>query len=222
MLTHLEALKCLSQEQLHLLEFWDVSTEMSRRCTKRLEDNHLIRRVKMKWAGTPDWFHLYDDKRPDQIQHRLGKAWICTAWNLKALDSQSNQRLTYFKSEEKRFFVQDEKLPVPDSYGVMNHKVYGDIFNFGEFQVLESGNAWDKDYRSLFKTFAEDQWLSLMIVTTGPNDILKQRLFKELSGMKNVRLEFYTLDRLKELCWRIALKMREEHRRKNVLTGRGC
>lgn len=204
-----------------MLEYWNVSTEMSYRCTQRLEKDRLIKRVSMKWFDTPDWFHNYDDKRPDQIQHRLGKAWIYVAWNLKALDSQLNQKLTYFKSEEKRFFEQNKKLPIADDYGVMNHRVYGDIFSFGEFQVLESGNEWDKDYRALFKTFADDQLLSLMVVTTGEFDLIKTKLLKEMSGMKNVRLEFYTLDKLRGLCWRIALKVREEHRQKNVLTERG-
>jgi len=189
---------------------------MSHRATKRLEKDHLIRRVEMRWSDVPDWFHDYDIKRPDQIQHRLGKSWIYTAWNLKALDSQGNQNLTYFKSEERKFFDKNKILPITDCYGVINHKVYGDIFCFGEFQVLESGNRWTKNYRALFETFAQDQLLNLMVVTTGPNDILKAQLQKELSGMRNVRTEFYQVDKLKELCWRIALRKREEFRQKGL------
>lgn len=168
----------------------------------------------MSWLDMPDWFYPYDDKRPDQIQHRLGKSWIYTAWHMKTLDSQGNQKLTYFKSENKKFNDKEKTLPIPDCYGVINHKVYGDIFSFGEFQVLQSGNKWNKKYRELFETFATDQLLSLMVVTTDEYDTIKTQLLKELSGMKNVRLEFYQLDKLKELCWRIALRKREEFRQK--------
>ncbi|MDP4158167.1 MAG: hypothetical protein Q8911_00180 [Bacillota bacterium] len=216
-LAHLDQLKCLSQEQIHLLEFWNVSTEMSHRCTQRLEKDKLIRRVKMSWSDIPDWFYLYDEKRPDQIQHRLGKAWIYTAWHMKSLDSQNNQELTYFKSEERKFFDQDKTLPIIDDYGVMKHKVYGEIFYFGEFQVLESGNKWNKNYRKLFQTFAEDQILNLMVVTTGSYETLKNQLVRELSGMKNVRLEFYQLDKLKKISWRIVLRKREERRQKELV-----
>ena len=196
-----------------MLEFWNVSTEMSHRCTQRLEKDKLIRRVEMKWSDVPDWFYPYDDKRPDQIQHRLGKSWIYVALKMKVLDSQGTQRLTYFQPEERKFFAGNGKLPIPDSYGVIHHNIYGDIFNFGEFQVLESGNRWNKNYRALFETFAQDQLLNLMIVTTDEFDALKAQLQKELSGMRNVRLEFYQLDKLRELCWRIALKKREEYRK---------
>lgn len=189
---------------------------MSHRCTKRLETDKLIRRVEMKWSDVPDWFHDYDKKRPDQIQHRLGKSWVYVAWHLKALDSQGNQTITYFKQEEKRFFQGNDKLPISDCYGVTNHKVYGDIFCFGEFQVLESSNKWNKNYKALFETFAQDQYLSLTVVTTGPYEKIKTQLLKELSGMRNVRLEFYELDKLRELCWRIALKKRDEFRRKGL------
>ena len=215
-LAHLEALKCLSQEQIHLLEFWNVSTEMSHRCTKRLVKDKLIRRVEMKWSDMPDWFYPYDNKRPDQIQHRLGKSWIYVALNMKVLDSQGTQELTYFKQEERRFFTSNDKFPIPDSYAVIHHKIYGDIYNFCEFQVLESSNSWNKNYRALFEAFAQDQLLNLMVVTTGPFDKLKAQLQKELSGMKNVRLEFYELDKLKEICWKIALRKREEFRQKGL------
>lgn len=167
----------------------------------------------MRWSDMPDWFYPYDDKRPDQIQHRLGKSWIYVALKMKILDSRGTQELVYFKHEERRFFAGNDKLPIPDSYAVINHKVYGDIFNFCEFQVLESSNKWNKDYRALFKTFAQDQLLNLMIVTTDSYDKLKDQLLKELSGMRNVRLEFYQLDKLRELCWRIALRKREEFRK---------
>ncbi len=189
---------------------------MSHRCTKRLVEDKLIKRVEMKWSDMPDWFHDYDSKRPDQIQHRLGKSWIYTAWNLKALDSQGNQTLTYFKSEERRFYEKNKTLPISDCYGVIDHKVYGSIYCFGEFQVNESSNRWNKNYRALFETFAQDQYLSLTVVTTGPYDNIKEQLLKELSNMKNVRLEFYQLDKLRELCWRIALKKREEYRQKEL------
>ena len=215
-LAHLEALKCLSQEQIHLLEFWNVSTEMSHRATKRLAQDKLIRRVKMSWSDMPDWFYPYDDKRPDQIQHRLGKSWIYVAWHLKALDSKGTQEIIYFKPEERRFFSENNKLPIPDSYGVIRHNVLGDIFNFGEFQVLESGNRWNKNYQALFETFAEDQLLNLMVVTTDEFGTLKAQLQKELSGMRNVRTEFYRVDKLRELCWRIALRKREEFRQKEL------
>ena len=215
-LAHLEACSVLSQEQIHLLEFWNVSREMSHRCTQRLEKDKLIRRVKMSWSDMPDWFYLYDEKRPDQIQHRLGKSWIYVAWHMKALDSYGIQSLNYFKPENRKFYEQDKSFPIPDCYGVINHKVYGDIFSFGEFQVNESSNAWNKNYRALFNTFASDQYLSLIVVTTGPYDAIKEQVYKEFLGMKNVRLEFYTLDKLRDLCWRIAIIKRDEARRKEL------
>lgn len=187
---------------------------MSHRATKRLEKDKLIRRVRMSWSDTPDWFYPYDDKRPDQIQHRLGKSWIYVALNMKVLDSNGNQELSYFKSEERKFFASNDKFPIPDSYGVIKHNVYGDIFNFCEFQVLESSNKWSKNYRALFEAFAQDQLLNLMIVTTDSYDKLKTQLQKELQGIQNVRLEFYQLDKLKEICWKIALRKREEYREK--------
>ena len=112
-------------------------------------------------------------------------------------------------------FRSNDKFPIPDSYAVIHHKIYGDIYNFCEFQVLESSNKWSKNYRALFETFAQDQLLNLMVVTTGPYDKLKAQLQKELS-MKNVRLEFCELDKLKEICWRIALRKREEFRQKGL------
>ena len=167
----------------------------------------------MSWSDMPDWFYLYDDKRPDQIQHRLGKSWIYVAWHMKALDSYGTQLLNYFKSENRKFYEQNKTFPIPDCYGVIKHKVYGDIFCFGEFQVNESSNVWNKDYRALFDTFALDQQLSLMVVTTGSYDVIKEKLYKDLSGRKNVRVEFYQVDKLRELCWRIVLIKREEYRR---------
>ena len=130
--------------------------------------------------------------------------------------SQGTQDLTYFKSEERKFFEKNNMLPIPDNYGVVEYKKLGKSYYFGEFQINESGNKWDKDYRSLFKTFSEDQILSLMVVTTGSYDLIKQKLTKEMHTMKNVRLEFYTLDKLKEVCWRTALKAREEYRQKEL------
>lgn len=196
-----------------MLEFWNVSTEMSHRCTQRLEKDKLIRRVKMTWAGTPDWFYSYDEKRPDQIQHRLGKAWIYTAWNLKILASDGAQKLIHFKTEEKKF-----EILFPDGYAVIEHKVLGNMFNFGEFQVTESGNKWDKDYKTLFKGFAKDELLVLTVVTTGPYDSIKEQLVKDLIGFKNVRVEFFTLDKLREYCWRVSLQLREKTKQKEVLT----
>ena len=199
-----------------MLEFWNVSKEMSHRCTQRLEKDKLIRRVKMSWSDMPDWFYPYDEKRPDQIQHRLGKSWIYVAWHMKALDSYGIQSIAYFKPENRKFYEQDKSFPIPDCYGVINHKVYGDIFSFGEFQVNESSNAWNKDYRALFDTFATNQYLSLMVVTTGPYDSIKEQIYKELHGMKNVRVEFYQLDKLVDLCRRIVLIKRDEARRKEL------
>ena len=170
----------------------------------------------MSWSDMPDWFYLYDGKRPDQIQHRLGKSWIYTAWHMKALDSYGVQSLTYFKSENRKFYEKEKSHPIPDCYGVMKHKVYGDIFSFGEFQVNASGNSWNKDYRSLFETFALDQYLSLMVVTTDSFDAIKGKMYRDLLGKKNIRMEFYTLDKLRELCWRIVLIKREEHRQKEL------
>ena len=215
-LTHLEACSVLSQEQIHLLEFWNVSREMSHRCTQRLENDKLIRRVKMSWSDMPDWFYLYDEKRPDQIQHRLGKSWVYVAWHMKVLDSYGIQSLNYFKPENRKFYEQDKSFPIPDCYGVINHKVYGDIFSFGEFQVNESFNSWNKDYGALFQSFGNSEQLNLMVVTTGPYDTIKKKLYDELLGRKNVRLEFYQLDKLRDLCWRIAIIKRDEARRKEL------
>ncbi len=181
---------------------------MSHRCTQRLVERKQIRRVSMRWAGEPDWFYLYDEKkRPDQVQHRLGKAWIFTAWNLKVIASAGAQKLVYFKTEEKKF------LPVPDLYAVTNHRIYGNIYHFGEFQVTESGNKWDKDYKALFETFAESQAIHLTIVTTGHTGAIRRQLGENLRGMRNVRVEYFTLDKLRELCWRIALRLKEESRK---------
>lgn len=190
-----------------MLEFWNVSTEMSRRCTQRLCENKQIRRVNMRWAGEPDWFYPYDMKRPDQVQHRLGKAWILTAWNLKTLASSGAQKLVHFKTEEKKF------LPVPDLYAVTNHRIYGNMYHFGEFQVTESGNKWDKDYKTLFETFAESQAIHLTIVTTGHYEVIRRQSGDNLRGMRNVRVEYFTLNKLRELCWRIAIQLREESRK---------
>jgi len=170
----------------------------------------------MSWSDMPDWFYLYDEKRPDQIQHRLGKSWIYVAWHMKALDSYGIQSLNYFKPENRKFYEQDKSFPIPDCYGVIGHKVYGDIFSFGEFQVNESFNSWDKRYLELFDTFASDQYLSLMVVTTESYEKIKEKLYKELLGRKNIRLEFYTIDKLKDLCWRIVLIKRNEVRRKEL------
>ena len=175
-----------------------------------------MRRVSMRWAGEPDWFYPYDTKRPDQIQHRLGKAWIFTAWNLKTLASDGRQKLVHFKTEEKKF------LPVPDLYAVIEHNVLGNMYHFGEFQVTESGNKWDKNYRALFETFAEGQPLTLTVVTTGRYEAIKRQLAQNLSGMRNVRVEYFTLDKLRKLCWRIALQLREESRRELTTNAKSC
>jgi len=170
----------------------------------------------MSWSDMPDWFYLYDEKRPDQIQHRLGKSWVYVAWHMKVLDSYGIQSLNYFKPENRKFYEQDKSFPIPDCYGVINHKVYGDIFSFGEFQVNESFNSWNKDYGALFQSFGNSEQLNLMVVTTGPYDTIKKKLYDELLGRKNVRLEFYQLDKLRDLCWRIAIIKRDEARRKEL------
>lgn len=217
-LADLELFGCLSQEQIHLLRFWNVSTEMSHRCTQRLEKDKLIRRVKMKWAGEPDWFYPYDNKRPDQYQHRLGKAWIYTAWNFKILASAGSQQLIHFKTEEKRFYRENEKFPIPDDYAVIEHRVLGNTFHFGEFQVTESGNQWDKNYKALFDSFSPNDQLFLTIVATESYQSIREKLVKDLSRFKNVRVDFFTLDKLKTYCWRVALQLREKYRQKELIT----
>lgn len=211
-LAHLEVCSCLSQEQIHLLEFWNVSREMSHRCTQRLEADKLIRRVQMKWSDVPHWFYPYDDKRPDQIQHRLGKSWLYTSLNIRTMTGE--ETLTYYKDEET-VFLEKFKLRI-DGYCKTIHSKWGIKHYFCEFQVSESANKWDKPYKALFETFAEDQNLTLMVVTTESYDKLKKQLVKEMSGMKSVSLAFYTLDELRSLCWRIALKEREEFRQKEL------
>ena len=172
----------------------------------------------MKWAGTPDWFYPYEEKRPDQIRHRLGKAWIFTAWNLKALASEGMEKITYFKTEERKYFDKDKTLPISDDYCVIEHKRLGEKYLFGEFQVTESGNKWNKDYYKLFQSFGVNEPLILTVVTTNNTQLLKTQLIHDLSYMKNVRVEYFTLDKLKEYCWRIALQMREDYRQKELIT----
>lgn len=212
-LTHLEALKCLSQEQIHLLEFWNVSTEMSHRCTQRLEKDHLIRRVKMSWSDMPDWFYPYEDKKPDQILHRIGKAWLYTSLNIRTMPG-NEEKMVYYKDEETEF-LSSFKIK-PDGYCKTVHEKRGIVHYFCEFQVLESSNNWNKPYPLLLKSFADNQSLTLMIVTTGDYGAIKKQLIKEMSGMRNVKLAFYTLDELRGLCWKIVLSARERYRQKEL------
>jgi len=212
-LAHLKALNVLSQEQIHLLEFGNVSTEMSHRCTQRLEENHLIRRVRMTWSDTPDWFHNYDEKRPDQIQHRLGKSWLYTSLNIRTMPG-SEEKLIYYKDEETKF---ESIFKIrPDAYCKTIHAKWGINHYFGEFQVSSSVSDWDKNYKALFGSFANDQQLTLIVVTAESYDAIKRQVLNELSGMKNVTTAFYTLDELRGLCWRIALRAREISKQKEL------
>jgi len=165
----------------------------------------------MKWAGTPDWFYPFDCKRPDQIQHRLGKAWLFVAWHLKSLAS--NEKITYFKTEDHKFHDADNSLPIPDGYCVIEHPKLGKRYMFGEFQVTTSANKWNKKYAELFKSFSVVEPITLTIVTTEDNEPLRKQLHNEISSIKNVRVEFLTLDKLRDYCWRIALQLREKHRK---------
>ena len=201
-LADLEVCGLLSQDQIHLLNFANVSTEMSHRCTQRLVEKKQIRRVNMRWAGEPDWFYPYDTKRPDQVQHRLGKAWIYTGLQVRT-SATPTQELIYFKSEEMQF------LPTvkPDIYAVIRHGGENGYL-FGEFQVTESGNRWDKDYPTLFRTFAEDVPITLQVVTTGSYEPIKKILTKQMTEFKNVHIEYMMLSKLRELCWRVALRQK--------------
>ena len=213
-LAHLGVCKLLSQEQIHLLEFWNVSKEMSHRCTKRLaEKDHLIRRVKMSWSDSPDWFHLYDEKRPDQIQHRLGKAWLYTSLIVRTMEG-SEEKLIYYKDEETKF-LEKYKLKI-DGYCKTVHAKWGIKHYFGEFHVSSSPSDWNKNYISLFNSFSGDQSLTLIVITVDNYTNLKKRLVKEFQGMRNVTLAFYTLEELGGLCWKIALKAREKFKNKEL------
>lgn len=165
----------------------------------------------MSWSDQPDWFHLYDAKRPDQIQHRLGKSWLYTSLNIRAMQG-AEEKLIYYKDEESTFIP----LLKPDGYCKTIHSRLGAKHYFCEFQINSSGNKWNKPYGKLFQSFSEDQNLTLIVVTTESYDTIKKQLVKEMSGMNNISLALYTLDELRGLCWRIVLRKREEFRQKEL------
>ena len=164
----------------------------------------------MSWSDMPDWFYPYDDKRPDQIQHRLGKSWLYTSLNIRTMTGE--EKIIYYKDEESKFMP----LLKPDGYCKTTHSKLGYKHYFCEFQINQSGNKWDKDYKTLFNSFSEDQNLTLMIVTTESYEKLREQLLREMKGMKNVSLAFYTLDELRGLCWRIVLNLREKFKQKEL------
>ena len=139
----------------------------------------------------PDWFHNYDEKRPDQIQHRLGKSWLYTAINIRTMPG-SEEKLIYYKSEDKQF---EQSFGIrPDAYCKTIHAKWGTRHTFAEFQISSSIGDWGKKYPALFKSLAGDQAITLMVVTADDYSSLKKHLIREMSGMKNITLAFYTLD----------------------------
>jgi hypothetical protein len=66
----------------------------------------------------------------------------------------------------------------------------------------------DKDYRSLFQEYSDNEQLTLIVVTTGSYDSIRTKLMTQMKGFRNVRLEFFTLPKLKEYCRRIARELK--------------
>jgi hypothetical protein len=210
-LKHLELCCCLNQEQIHLLEFYNVSTEMSYRCTNRLEKkSKRIKRCKGLTKSEPDWFYIVDEKKPKQIEHRQGKGWIYVFLNLRATFS-DKKKLIYYQDEEKKY---EKEFGIrSDAYAIMENQGQGYEHIFCEYQ---DKGVWDKKYKTLFDDFDEDENITFLIVTSKPDPDLEIRIRNEMRDLKNVKVEFYEINQLKQMIWKIVQKQKQQKQ----LTGR--
>ena len=153
-------------------------------------------------VNEPYYYYSASDKKPGQVEHALGVAWI-VAWYIHKL--RGSERFYSFDRE-----VKDYALLRPDGLiGIQNLMLNTIKFTFIEFDVAESGNKFDKvsKYCTLESTnaYMKSWWVSktktfpeILIVTTGSVQKLRDKIIRENTG--GLKFHVMSLDQLKEEC----------------------
>ena len=211
-LTHLERCICLNTTQIHLLEFQGLSIEMAHRCCRRLERKHRIKRGDRISFLEKDYFWLFDEKKPKNIEHTLGKSWVYTFVILNS--RASNYTNLTFENEPTQFLpiIKPDQFITFDTFN--DKKIY-----FNEFTRYESGNEFKKikQYNQLAEKLIKDKyqgistywWIDLsknqtfvVLIVTDGGDTAKNKIQKIIDKDKAFpySIELLTLDKIKNFA----------------------
>jgi len=156
----------------------------------------------------PYFYWSVDQRRPDQIDHRIGVNWLYVWFATWAERTDTELK---FRSEPKEY----EPTVRPDVLASFRTSSKNHLF-FGEFHRHESGNEFDKlpKYTELFTDIIAQKaqgikpywWVelrdqripTLTVVTTGPKQPILDRLLNQ--NPLGIPYELLTLDELKERC----------------------
>jgi len=207
-----------------LLEFQGLSIEMVHRCCRRLEKRHRIKRGDRISFLEKDFFWLFDEKRPKNIEHTLGKAWVYTFIILNS--RASNYKNLTFVNEPLQFLpaVKPDQFMTFDTFN--EKKIY-----FNEFTRYESGNEFKKikQYNDLAEKLIKDRnqgistywWIDLtkdqtfiVLIVTDGGETAKNKIQKIIDKDKEFpySVELLTIDEIKNFCLKLHLIKREELR----------
>ena len=222
MLAHLERCTCLNTTQIHLLEFQGLSIEMAHRCCRRLEKKHRIKRGDRISFLEKDYFWIFDEKKPKNIEHTLGKSWVYT---FIVLNSRASNYLNItFENEPVQFLpiVKPDQFMTFDTFN--DKKIY-----FNEFTRYESGNEFKKikQYNNLAEKLIKDRqqgistywWIDLsknqtfvVLIVTDGGDTAKNKIQKIINRDKlfPYSVELLTIDEIKNFCLKLHLTKKEE------------
>lgn len=198
----LERLSVLTTEQVRLLFFHGLSQDrlICQRRMKRLFERGHVKRGRFS-ANEPYFYYI--DKKPKQLEHRLGVNWVYVRETLKW------RRIPDYKLSYPVFEDTYRNMRPDAFFAVKNTFKKENLFYFVEFDIAERGNEFNKVqlYNSLYENneIAGRWWYkyatgfpTVIIVTTGRIErILKH---KEAENRHGLEFQVHNFDDLKGEC----------------------
>lgn len=193
---------------------------MVHRCCRRLEKKHRIKRGDRISFLEKDYFWLFDEKKPKNIEHTLGKSWIYSF----IISNYRESKYTNFTFENES----TQFLPIlkPDQFITYDTFSEKKIF-FTEFTRYESGNEFKKikQYNSLAEKLVKDRshgissywWTDLsknqnftVLIVTDGGESGRDKIQKIINRDKvyPYLIELLTLDDIKKFCLKLHLAKR--------------
>ncbi|WP_242662072.1 hypothetical protein [Desulfitobacterium hafniense] len=180
-----------------MLFFRSVSIRMAQKRLLKLVEGKRIKRNRLS-IDEPYFYYL--DKRPGQVEHRLGVNWVYV-W--RRIHLHGWEKLHSFEWE-----VTFKKLRADALLAVRNLAHNSFDFTFIEFDIVGSGNPFDKvsKYNELYES---GEWLHtwwgeqatgfprILIVTTGRVDRI-QAMLKD--NRNNLEFVIRGFEQIKEEC----------------------
>lgn len=198
MLYLLEKAEVLNTDQIKLLFFRDVSLRMAqKRLLKLLE----VKRIKRDRLSISEPYFYYLSKKPGQVEHRLAVNWVYV-WFHRKLGGW--EKFHSFEWEVKYSILRADGF-----CALRNLALNSFTFSFVEFDVYDSGNAFDKvpKYNILYESreWERSWWSSLasgfpsiIVVTTGSPRRILDKVDKE--NRNGLEFMVYTYEQIKEEC----------------------